>query len=254
MGASIPALRVLLTDFKHFTQRRLSDQSESQGSNFDFWDDNSRSSRWSLFKWNGFASSKSAKPSNITGTKSTVMSCSDTPTLSPSAGLAADFWKADLAENTPTFNNEIFGTSETNKSRDSTPKTSIKVPEITRPAPSHNYPNLSQQLEDFLWSRKNSYAGTINDSIYDGDQKPVVDTVSKKNKGATATQKRFLRHKPFFTRSFKDSNSDDSDRDAWSLSSVLEHGQGDKESSLNHDGAPGHFVVVQTTEITVEFE
>lgn len=253
VGASIPALRVLLTDFKHFTQRRLSEQSESQGSNFDFWDDSSRSSRWSLFKWNGFASSKSAKASNMTGTTSTMISCGETPTLSPPAGLAADFWRADPTEK-PRFNREIFGFSETDRSGISTPKTSISVPRITRPAPSHNYPNLSQQLEDFLWSRKNSYAGTLNDSIYDGNQNPVVDTVSKNNQGARATKKHFLSGRPLFERTFKDASNDDSDRDTWSLSSVLEHGQGDKESSLHHGCAPGHFVVVQTTEITVEFE
>lgn len=190
----------------------------------------------------------------MTGTTSTMISCGDTPTLDPPAGLAADFWKADMAENTPTFNHEIFGTSETDRSRDSTPIISRTIPTITRPAPSHNYPNLSQQLEDFLWSRKNSYAGTLNDSIYDGDQKPVVDTVSKNTKGATAPKKHFQGRKPLFTRSLKDASRDDSDRDAWSLSSVLEDGKGDKGPSLHRCGASGHFVVVQTTEIIVEFE
>ncbi|KAH8760448.1 hypothetical protein F5883DRAFT_681000 [Diaporthe sp. PMI_573] len=253
VAASIPALRVLLTDFKHFTQRRLSDQSESQGSNFDFWDDTSREGRRPLFKWDIFGSSKSAEPSKASGTTSD-MSCSDTMTLAPPAGLAANLWNPDPKESPPTFNSQVFCDSGSDKSVDSTPKTSISAPRITRPAPSHNYPNLSQQLEDFLWSRKNSYAGTVTDSIYDGDQKPVVEAVSRKKNSAGAVKKRFLCGKPHFTRKLSVASRDDSDGDTWSLSSVLEDGDGGKESSLRHVGASGHLVVVQTTEITVEFE
>ncbi|KAI7773934.1 hypothetical protein LA080_009624 [Diaporthe eres] len=201
VGASIPALRVLLADFKHFTQRRDSDQSESQGSNFDFWDDGSRQSRRSLFKWDIFGSSKSVEHTNATGTTSTV-SCSDTTTLAPPVGLAANFW--------------IF-------------------PTPTRPAPSHNYPNLSQQLEDFLWSRKNSYAANK-------DYKPG------------AIKQRFLSVNPRFTKASKVGSKDDSDRDNWSLSSIMEDGNGCKGPLVLHGRAPGQFVVVQTTEITVEFE
>jgi hypothetical protein len=182
------------------------------------------------------------------------MSCSDTTTLAPPAGLAANLWSPDPVKNAPVFNSQVFCDSGSDKSVDSTPKTSISAPRITRPAPSHNYPNLSQQLEDFLWSRKNSYAGTLTDSIYDGDQKPVVEAVSRKNNSAGAVKKRFLCGKPHFTRKLTVASRDDSDGDTWSLSSVLEDGDGGKESSLRHVGAAGHLVVVQTTEITVEFE
>ena len=157
-------------------------------------------------------------------------------------------------ENAPTFNSQVFCDSGSDKSGVSTPKTSISAPRITRPAPSHNYPNLSQQLEDFLWNRKNSYAGTLTDSIYDGDPKPVVHTVSRKNHGARGIKKRLLCGKPYFTRKVTIDSRNDSDGDTWSLSSVLEDGDGGKESSLRHVGAAGHLVVVQTTEITVEFE
>lgn len=253
VAASIPALRVLLTDFKHFTQRRLSDQSESQGSNFDFWDDTSREGRRSLFKWDIFGSSKSVEPSKASKTTSD-MSCSDTTTLAPPAGVAATLWNPDPMETAPIFNSKVLCDSESDQSRGSTPKTSISAPRITRPAPSHNYPNLSQQLEDFLWSRKNSYAGTLTDSIYDGDQKPVVDAVSRKNNSARAIKKRFLCGKPYSTRKLAVASRDDSDRDTWSLNSVLEDGQGGKAFSLHHGGGGGQFVVLQTTEITVEFE
>lgn len=252
VGASIPALRVLLTDFKYFTQRRLSDQSESQGSNFDFWDDNSRQSRWSLFRWNGFGSSKSAESSKTTGTASTI-SRIDPLALPAPMGNAAHQWKAEASENTPKYGGEKFN-YESGMLEDSTPKSPVSTPRVTRPAPSHNYPNLSQQLEDFLWSRKNSYAGTTTDSIYDGEEKPVVETVSKQINSKKAHKKRFFHVKPSATRDAKENSSTyDSDRDAWSLSSVLEDGQGDKACSLYHGGA-SQFVVVQTTEITVEFE
>ncbi|KAL2272842.1 hypothetical protein FJTKL_05959 [Diaporthe vaccinii] len=253
VGASIPALRVLLADFKHFTQRRDSDQSESQGSNFDFWDDGSRQSRRSLFKWDIFGSSKSVEHTNATGTTSTV-SCSDTTTLAPPVGLAANFWICDSAENPSKFNCEILGTCRTGRAEDSTPKTSLSVPTPTRPAPSHNYPNLSQQLEDFLWSRKNSYAGTLSESIYDGDSNPVVNTVANKDYKPGAIKQRFLSVNPRFTKASKVGSKDDSDRDNWSLSSIMEDGNGCKGPLVLHGRAPGQFVVVQTTEITVEFE
>lgn len=253
VGASIPALRVLLTDFKHFTQRRASDQSESQGSNFDFWDDGSRQSRRSLFKWDIFGSSKSIDPSNATGATSTI-TCSDTTTLAPPVGLAANFWASDSAESPPGLNCEMLGTCGPGRNGDSTPKTSesLSVPTPTRPAPSRNYPNLSQQLEDFLWSRKNSYAGTLSESIYDGDSTPVVHTVSKQDNKARAIKQRSLGQKTHFTSAVKVASKDD--RDTWSLSSVIECGTGGKGPLVLNGGGPGQFVVVQTTEITVEFE
>lgn len=253
MGASIPALRVLLTDFKHFTQRRASDQSESQGSNFDFWDDRSRQSRRSLFKWDIFGSSKSVEPTNATGTTSTI-SCSDTTTLAPPVGLGSNFWVSDSAESPPKFNCEMLDACGTGRTGHSTPKTSLSVPTPTRPAPSHNYPNLSQQLEDFLWSRKNSYAGTLSGSIYDGDSNPVVNTVANKDYKAGAIKQRLLSVSPRFTKAPKVGSKDDSDRDTWSLSSVMEDGNGCKGPLVLHSRAPGQFVVVQTTEITVEIE
>lgn len=247
VAASIPALRVLLTDFKHFTERHLSAQSESQGSNFDFWDDHSRQSRRSFFKWDIFGSSKSIEPSNATGTTSTI-TCSDTTTLAPPAGLAAKFWISDSEESRPTFDCEILGGLLEN----STPKASSSVPTPARPAPSHNYPNLSQQLEDFLWSRKNSYADTLSESIYDGDHNPALNTVSKNANKARAVEKRFLGVKPKFTSGLEVAN--DNYRDPWCLSSVMEGGQGGKGSAVLHRGVHGHIVVVQTTEVTVEFE
>ncbi|KAG6357456.1 hypothetical protein INS49_013333 [Diaporthe citri] len=251
VGASIPALRVLLTDFKHFTQRRASDQSESQGSNFDFWDDGSRQSRRSLFKWDIFGSAKSVEPTNATGTTSTI-SCSDNTTLTPPVGLAADFWVSGSVQSLPKFNCEMFGTCGTGGTGYSTPKTSLSVPTPTRPAPSHNYPNLSQQLEDFLWSRKNSCAGTLSESIYDGDSNPVVNTVSMKDDKSRDIKQRFLGQKMNSTSAMKVVSKDE--RDTWSLSSVMEDGNGCKGPLVLHSGAPGQFVVVQTTEITVEFE
>lgn len=254
MGASIPALRVLLTDFKRFTQRRLSDQSESQGSNFDFWDDGSRQSRRSLFKWDIFGNSKSVDPSKATGT-TTEISCCDTTTIAPPAGLA-HIWRPDSPNLPPTFNCKMFGAAETDKSEDSTSEPSISIPTPTRPALSHNYPNLSQQLEDFLWSRSNSYAGTLPDSIYEGESMPAVNAVAV-NKGETcakAIKKRFPNGRKHFAGGFKGPEDDDSDKDAWSLSSKLEHGQAGKGALLLHSGAPDHLVVIQTTEITVEFE
>ncbi|KAG8162936.1 hypothetical protein KVR01_007414 [Diaporthe batatas] len=258
VGASIPALRVLLTDFKRFTQRRLSDQSESQGSNFDFWDDTSGQRRWSLFRWNGFGGSDSAKPSNMTGTTSTtITSCADPLALPLPApmGNAARHWKTDTAGLSPKLNHEMFDISLSDTSGDQIPKTSASVPRVCRPAaPSHIYPNLSQQLEDFLWSRKNSYAGTLGESIYDGDEKPVVETMAGNMNGTRAAKKRLAHGRPrFITRNLKDFGSGDSDVDTWSLNSALEDGQGGKASSLCY-GAAGQFVVVQTTEITVEFE
>jgi hypothetical protein len=257
VAASIPALRVLLTDFKRLTQRRLSDQSESQGSNFDFWNDGSRSRRWSLFKWNGFGSSKSAGLSKAGSGTTSDMSSTDTTVLAPPAGLAARSWKPDPTAVALTFNGETFfdSTNIDSESGTSTPKTSITIPKFTHPAPSHNYPNLSQQLEDFLWSRKNSCVGTINDSIYDGDQKPVIETASRKETSARSAKKqRSLFQKQPFTRALKGGGirDDASDGDTWSLSSVLEDGS--KVSPLRHADSPGHFVIVQTTEITVEFE
>ncbi|KAL1848343.1 hypothetical protein Daus18300_013625 [Diaporthe australafricana] len=253
MAASIPALRVLLTDFKRFTQRRLSDQSESQGSNFDFWDDGYRQSRRSLFKWDIFGNSKSVDPSKSTGT-TTEISCGDTTTLAPPAGLA-HIWRPDSADLPPTFDCKMFGAVETDNSEDSTPEPSISIPTPTRPALSHNYPNLSQQLENFLWSRSNSYAGTLPDSIYEGEIVPVVNAVVvNKETTAKATKKRFLTGRKHFAGGFKGSENDDSDQDAWSLSSKLEHGQAGEGAFLMHSGAPDHFVVVQTTEITIEFE
>lgn len=131
----------------------------------------------------------------------------------------------------------------------------VAVPTPTRPEPSHNYPNLSQQLEDFLWSRKNSYAGTLSESIYDGDTKAVVDAVvSRKDSSVRDMKKRLLSGKPYFTSAFKAARKDESDLDTWSLSSVIEDGKGCKGTLLMKEGAPGHCVVVQTTEITVEFE
>lgn len=253
MGASIPALRVLLTDFKQFTQRRLSDQSESQGSNFDFWDDNSRQSRRSLFKWDIFGSSKSVEPSNAITTTSNV-SCRDTVDFAPPAGLAAHLWRSDSTESPPVCNFETVGTSRTEGSGSLTPETSISRPVPTHPAPSHNYPNLSQQLEDFLWSRKNSYAGPLSESIYDGDIRPVVNTVSKKNYNGRAIKQRFLGPKSQFTSALKPARKDDSDRDTWSLSNVIEHGESGKGPLVVHSGTAGQFVVIQTTEITVDFE
>lgn len=254
VGASIPALRVLLTDFKRFTERRSSEQSESQGSNFDFWDDRSGQSRWSLFKWNGFGSSKSTKSSNITGTTSTISYC-DPLSLPPPAGIAGHRWKFGPVETIPSLNGKVFDISASDISGYVTPKSSVSIPRITRAAPSHNYPNLSQQLEDFLWSRKNSYAGKLSDSIYDGEEKSVVETISKQNlnNSKRASKKRFFYVKPSSTTDLTEASRDDGDRDAWSLSSVLEDGQGDKACSLHHADS-GQFVVVQTTEIIVEFE
>lgn len=146
----------------------------------------------------------------------------------------------------------MLGTHGTGRTKNSTPKTSLSVPTPTRP--SHNYPNLSQQLEDFLWSRKNSYAGTLSESIYDGDTRPVVNTVSNKDYKARAIKQRFLNVKPHFTSVSKIAIKDDSDRDTWSLGSVMEDGGGGKGPIVLKGGAPGQFVVVQTTEITVEFE
>ncbi|KAI3393582.1 hypothetical protein diail_3931 [Diaporthe ilicicola] len=259
MGASIPALRVLLTDFKHFTQRRFSDQSESQGSNFDFWDDGSRKSRRSLFKWDVFGSSKSVDPSKATGTI-TEISCSEAMTLAPPAGLAAHIWQANCSDSPPILNCEMFGVAEAEKSADSTPLAvpSISPPQPTRPALSHKCPNLSQQFEDFLSSRSNSYTGTLTDSIYEGEPLPVINTVAV-NEGTSAKKaikKRFLNSKKHFAGVLKGAGKDEGGNDAWSFSSVLEHGQGGKGALLLHSGAPAcdHFVVVQTTEVTVEFE
>ncbi|KAJ0120885.1 hypothetical protein J7T55_015622 [Diaporthe amygdali] len=254
VGASIPALRVLLTDFKHLTQRRLSDQSESQGSNFDFWNDGSRQSRRSLFKWDIFGSSKSVNPSQVTETASSI-SCSNTATLAPPAGLAAHLWIPDSTQSSPTFNCEVFGSSETGELGDTTHKAPIAVPKPMRPALSHKYPNLSQQLEDFLWSRSNSYAGTLNDSIYEGETSPVLNTVTLSHAtSARAFKNRLLGAKKHVESVSKAANKNCSDRDAWIQSSVLEDGRGDKGPLLLHSGAPDRFVVVQTTEITVEFE
>lgn len=224
----------------------MSDQSESRGSNFDFWDDNSRQSKRSLFKWDIFGSSKSIEPSNATGTTSTI-ACSDTTIFAPPAGHAAKFWISDSEESRPTFDYEILG----GQIQNSLPKAS-SVPMPARPAPSHNYPNLSQQLEDFLWSRKTSCADTLSESIYDGDHNPVLNTISKNANKARAIEKRFLGVKPQFTSGLKVAN--DNDRDPWCLSSVMEGGQGGKRSAVLHRGVHGHVVVVQTTEVTVEFE
>lgn len=247
VAASIPALRVLLTDFKHSAERNLSDQSESRGSNFDFWDDNSRQSRRSFFKWDIFGGSKSIEHSNATGTASTITR-SDTTTLAPPAGLAATFWISISEESRPSFDCEILG----GRSGDSTSKASSPVPTPARPAPSHNYPNLSQQLEDFLWSRKNSYADTLSESIYDGGHNPVLNTISKNSNEAGAIEKRFLGAKPQSTSDLKVAN--DNYRDPWCLSSIMEGGKEGKGSAVPHRGAHGHIVVVQTTEVTVEFE
>lgn len=247
VAASIPALRVLLTDFKHFTERRFSDQSESQGSNFDFWDDNSRKSRRSFFKWDIFGSSKSVEPSNATGTASTV-TCSDTTTLAPPAGLAATFWTSHSEDRRPKSDCESLGGRRANL----TPDASSSVPMPARPAPSHNYPNLSQQLEDFLWSRKNSYADTLSESIYDGGHNPVLNTISKNPNKAGAIEQCFLGAKPQYTGGLKVAK--DNDRAPWYLSNVMEGGEGGKRSAVLHRGAHGHVVVVQTTEVTVEFE
>lgn len=121
-----------------------------------------------------------------------------------------------------------------------------------RPTPSHNYPNLSQQLEDFLWSRKNSYADTLSDSIYDGDHNPVLNTVSKNANKVRAIERRFLVAESQSTSGLKVAN--DNNRDPWCLSSVMEGGRGGKGSEVLYHGAHGHIVVVQTTEVTVEFE
>lgn len=246
---------MLQTDFKHFTQRRLSDQSESHGSNFELWDDTSRSGKGSLFKWNIFGSSKSTESSTATGTSSNI-SCSDTTTLAPPVSLAANFWNYESTQSTPKFSCETFGISGTGGSEDPTPKTSLSVPRPTRPAPSHNYPNISQQLEVFLWSRKNSYTGTLNDSIYDGDISPVAKNVSKKSSSAGPIKKGFLDSKTRFTHAhaLKRSSEAASDRDAWSLSGFTEDGQDCKGPLHLHGGPPGHFMVVQTTEITVEYD
>lgn len=146
----------------------------------------------------------------------------------------------------------MLGTCKDSQTRDLTPQTSLSVPTPTRPAPSHNYPNLSQQLEDFLWSRKNSYAGTLSESIYDGDSTPVVNAVSKQDSKARAIKQRSLGQKTHFTSSMKVASKDD--RDNWSLSSVMECGTDGKGPFALSNGGPGQFVVVQTTEITVEFE
>jgi hypothetical protein len=104
-----------------------------------------------------------------------------------------------------------------------------------------------------LWSRKNSYAGTFSDSICDGEEKPVAESLSKKINSTRAIKKRFIYGKPHYTRDLKKSSKYDSDQDTWSLRSVLEDGNGEKTSPLQYGGA-GQFVEVQTTEITVEFE
>lgn len=174
--------------------------------------------------------------------------------LAPPAGLAARLWTSDSTESPPLFNCGIVSASGTKGSGALTPEASIFVPIPTHAAPSHNYPNLSQQLEDFLRSRENSYAGTLSESIYDGDIRPVVNTVSKKNYIGRAFKQRFLGPKSQFTSALKPARKDDSDRDTWSLSSVIEHGEGGKGPMVVHSGTAGQFVVIQTTEITVDFE
>lgn len=233
----------------------MSDQSESQGSNFDFWHDNSRQARRSLFKWDIFGSHKSTEPSSTSGTTSTT-ACSDTTTLAPPAGLPGHMWLSDPVETLSKVDDDMLDFSQTDRPGNLTPRICVSVPTPTRPAPSHNYPNLSQQLEDFLWSRKNSYAGTLSESIYDGDTKAVVDAVvSRKDSSARDLKKRFLSGKPYFTsNAFQAARNDDSDLDTWSLSSVIKDGKGGNGTLLLDKGAPGHFVVVQTTEITVEVE
>lgn len=250
MGASIPALRVLVTDFKHFTQRRQSDQSESQGSNFDFWDDPSRQSGRSLFKWGSFGGSKPAEPS--TGTTSNISykdsACMD---LAPPAGLPAHLWKTDATKCSLTLNCETHSTAGSEVSGDLAPKTFISVPTPTLRAPSHNYPNLSQQLEDFLSSRKNSYAGTLNDSIYEGDTQPVIKAIARKDDRARDVKKRLMGRGITFKNASTSPSGDGCDRNMWSWGGVMEDGQSGKEHC---SGGPERFVVIQTTEITVEFD
>lgn len=183
------------------------------------------------------------------------MSCSNTATLAPPAGLAAHLWIPDSTESSPTFNCEVFGVSETAKLGDATQKASLAVPKPIRPALSHKYPNLSQQLEDFLWSRSNSYAGTLSDSIYEGETIPVVNTVTlSHDTSARAIKNRLLGAKKHVESVSKVVNKNCSDRDTWSQSSILEDGRSDKGPLLLRGGAPDRFVVVQTTEIKVEFE
>lgn len=152
------------------------------------------------------------------------------------------------------MNCETFCTYGAKTSGELTPETPVSVPTPTHPAPSHDYPNLSQQLEDFLWSRKNSYAGTLSESIYDGDTTPVVHISMKKDDNDRATKRRFLGVKSQLTSALKPASKDDGDRDAWSLGSVMEQGERGKGPLVLHSGAAGQFVVIQTTEITVEFE
>lgn len=78
--------------------------------------------------------------------------------------------------------------------------------------------------------------------------------VSRKDSNVRDMKKRFLGGRPYFTNALKAAWKDDSDLDAWNLSSVIEDGNGGIRTLLLDEGAPGHFVVVQTTEITVEVE
>lgn len=176
------------------------------------------------------------------------MTYSDTTILAPPAGRAGKFWMSDSEENRPTFACKVLGGQIGN----SLSKASLSVPMPARPAPSHNYPNLSQQLEDFLWSRKNSCADTLSESIYDGHHDPVLNTISKSANKARAIEEHFLDVNPQFASGLK--VADGNDRDPWCLSSIMEGGQGGKGSAVLHRGAHGHVIVVQTTEVTVEFE
>lgn len=174
--------------------------------------------------------------------------------LAPPAGLAAHLWESVSPESPPLLNCEIVGTLSAKRSAELTPETPVSVPTPTHPAPSHDYPNLSQQLEDFLWSRKNSYAGTLSESIYDGDTAPVVQLSMKRDDNDRATKRRFLGVKSQLTSALKPASKDDGDRDTWGLGSVMEQGECGKGPLVLHSGAGGQFVVIQTTEITVEFE
>lgn len=174
--------------------------------------------------------------------------------LAPPAGLAAHLWKPDSTKCSLTLNCETDSTAGSEVSGDLAPKTFISVPTTTHRAPSHNYPNLSQQLEDFLSSRKNSYAGTLNDSIYEGDTQPVIKAIVKKNDRARDVKKHLLGREVTFKNASTSPNKDGCDRNTWSLGGVMEDGQSGKEPLVDCSGGPGRFVVIQTTEITVEFD
>ncbi|KUI62549.1 hypothetical protein VP1G_09664 [Cytospora mali] len=237
MAASIPALRVLLADIKHYTQRRLSGESESHGSNFDFWDGDA-----TFFKWGIFGGSKSNKLPESTSPQSDS-TWSTATTMIPLDGSSLGLWTGKPPEDPPVFNCDIFQSSKIDGKLEvvdtqSTTTCSLSTT-ITSPTPSQKCPDLSKQFEDFLRSRRNSCAGTLSDVIFEGDTEAVLSSamVSGRNSVKSVT-KSFFDRKRNSVRSMMTV-----DKDTYGLSSVLENGRGDD-----------HIVIVQTTEITIEYD